>query len=237
MAEAVLEEKKASVQEVKSTAATPKQKNVVPQKAPDRVSYRLIKENDRTQRSDTPQFPPYKRFPNTDIIVWEDGTREIRWLPGEQSIFVDEQEKNGRKIPDNIIHNPNNRFEIIDGYIHVRPHEKTKIQFLDMCNRNLHSKHRTGTIEALFVRYTEELRVAELQNKQVKQKEAMMKAFEATPEMVMLHAQKLNIPIINNITQGSREFEAIQADYRQMAMDFPNDFLKVFDDESLTALN
>ena len=63
----------------------------------------------------------------------------------------------------------------------------------------------------------------------------MLKAFDATPDLVMFHAVHLNIPLINNITQGSREYEAIEADYRQMAMDFPDDFLKVFDDESLTA--
>jgi hypothetical protein len=131
-------------------ADEPKKKIFGQQKKPDVVLYRLIKENDRTIRKDTPQFPPYKRFPNTDIIVWEDATREIRWLPGEQSIFVDEQEKNGRNIPENIIHNPNNRFEIIDGEIRVRPHEKTKILFLDMCNRNADSKHSTGTIQPLF---------------------------------------------------------------------------------------
>ena len=68
----VLEEKKASVKEKTPIADPPKQKNVVPQKAPDRISYRLIQENDRTIRTDTPQFPPYKRFPNTDIIVWHE---------------------------------------------------------------------------------------------------------------------------------------------------------------------
>lgn len=198
-------------------------------KKPDNVIYRLLKKNDRTERTDTPEYPPYRRFPNKDIIVWEDATREIRWLPGEQSIFVDEQEKNGRKIPDNILNNQNNRFEVIDGYIRVRPHEKTKIQFLDMCNRNIDSEHRTGTVEALFSKYTEEMKSAEMTDKQDKQVEAMGKAATATPDQVYAHAIRLNIPLINNLTQGSRDYEAIRADYRQKAMDFPDDFLKVFD--------
>lgn len=219
-------------------AEEPKKKIFGANKLPNQVVYRLIQKNDRTTRTDTPEYPPYKRFPNTDIITWNYGTeekpdlatREIRWLPGEQSIFVDEQEKGGRKIPDNILHNPNNRFEIIEGYIRVRPHEKTKIYFLDICNRNANSEHRTGTVAALFTKYTEEMKSAELSAKQDKQVEAMGKAAKATQEQIYAHAMKLNIPLINNLTQGSREYEAIRADYRQLAMDFPDDFLKVFDE-------
>ena len=228
--------KRASVQEKK--ADEPKKKIFGEQKKPDRIIYRLVKQNDVKQREDTPLYPPYRRFPNKDIITWiykdEDGeeseaTREIRWLPGEQSIFVDEQEKDGRKIPDNILNNPNNRFEIIEGYIRVRPHEKTKIYFLDICNRNIDSEHRTGTVEALFSKYTEEMKSAEMTEKQDRQVEAMGKAAAATQEQVYAHAIKLNIPLINNLTQGSREYEAIRADYRQMAMDFPVEFMKVFE--------
>lgn len=210
-------------------AEEPKKKVFGVQKKPDLVVYRLIKKNDKTQRPDTPDYPPYKRFPNIDIITWEDGTREIRWLPGEQSFFTDEQEKNGRKIPDNIIHNPNNRFEIIDGFIKVQPHQKTKIQFLDMCNRNSESEYRTGSVEALFTKFTEEKRIGELKEKQVKQKEAMLKSLDATDDQIFAHAIILNIPIINNLTGGSREYEAIVTDYRQTAIDNPVEFLRVFD--------
>lgn len=209
------------------------------QKAADLVVYRLLKKNDRTERTDTPEYPPYIRFPNKDIIVWdfknEDGaietaTREMRWLPGEQSIFVDEQEKNGRKIPDNILNNPNNRFEIIDGLLKVRPHEKTKIYFLDLCNRNSESEHRTGTVGAIFKKFTEEDRIAELKTKQVKQKEAVQKAFEASDEVIYASAMRLNIPLINNLTNGSRDYESIVADYRQVAMDNPIEFMNVYED-------
>lgn len=224
-------------------AEEPKKKIFGQLKKPDVIIYRLIKENDRTIRTDTPRFPPYRRFPNTDIIVWEfdtgtrdengkpiktEATREIRWLPGEQSIFVDEQEKNGRKIPENILHNPNNRFEIIEGDVRVQPHQKTKIYFLDICNRNVDSPHRTGTVEALFSKYTEEKRITELKEKQVKQQEAMTKAFGVSEEQVYAHALRLNIPIVDNLTGASREYESILTDYRQMAMDNPTEFLNVY---------
>jgi hypothetical protein len=233
MAEVAFEEKKASDKKIQ--IVEPPKKPAVQFKPPSNVVYRLLKTNDRTQRTDTPLYPPYKRFPNTDIIVWEDATREIRWLPGEQSIFVDEQEKGGRKIPDNILNNPNNRFEINDGEIRVRTHEKTKIYFLDICNRNADSQHRTGTIQPLFKKYTEKQRIEDLGIKQSKQKEAMNKSFDATPELVYFHAIHLNIPLMDAVTGASREIDALITDYRQMAMDFPVEFLKVFDDENITA--
>ena len=214
-------------------ADAPKKKIFGEVKGPDVIIYRLLKQNDVKQREDTPLYPPYIRFPNKDIIVWNDATREIRWLPGEQSIFVDEQEKGGRKIPDNILENPNNRFEIINGDIRVRPHEKTKQYFLDICNRNIDSEHRTGTVPAIFKKYTEEARIAELSEKQTKQQEAMAKAFGATEELIYFHAPFMNIPTISPATNGSRDFEAIRTDYRQLAMDNPMAFLNVFDKKSL----
>lgn len=233
MAEATVS-RKASVLE-NTNAEPPKSKWQAEQKKPDVIIYRLLKPNDRTLRTDTPLYPPYRRFPNKDIIVWEDATREIRWLPGEQSIFVDEQEKDGRKIPDNILNNPNNRFEIIDGDIRVRPHEKTKQYFLDICNRNIDSEHRTGTVEAIFRKYTEEVRVAELGVKQEKQQVAMQASFSASPDLIYFHAPFLNIPLVNNLTMASREIEAIRTDYRQMAIDNPVEFLRIFEDENLTS--
>lgn len=217
----------------KKSQEQPKKKIFGELKKPDVVIYRMIKTNDMKMRDDTPLYPPYKRFPNYDIITWEDGTRAIRWLPGEQSIFVDEQEKDGRKIPENILNNPNNRFEIINGDILVQPHQKTKIQFLDICNRNADSPHRTGSVQAVFRKYSEDKKVEVLSEKQNKQQEAIDKAFSATPEQITFHADYLNIALIDRQTQASRSDAAIITDYRQIAIDDPVKFLKTFDDEDL----
>lgn len=225
MAEDVLEEKKASVKKTNSVFGTPKQ--------PSLIIYRLLKQNDVKMREDTPLYPPYIRFPNYDIIQWEGGTRAIRWLPGETTIFVDEQEKNGRVVPENIRDNPNNRFEIFDGEIKVRPHQKTKIQFLDMCNRNAESEYKTGTLPGIFARYSEDKKVEQLAAKQIKQKAAIEKSFNADEYQIAFHAKYLGIPMIDGATSSTRTLEAVMADYRQIAMDKPEQFLKTFDDEDL----
>jgi hypothetical protein len=216
----------------KSSNSLPKKKIFGVQKSPDLIIYRMITPNEKI-RDDSPLYPPYRRFPNYDIIEWEGGSRAIRWLPGETSIFVDEQEKNGRVVPDGVVNNPNNRFEIIDGEIRVPPHQKTKIQFLDLCNRNADSEHRTGSVQPLFRRYSEERKVADMKAKQSKQKEALDKAYEASDEQIAFHAKYLGIPMFDHSTSATRTPDAIITDYRQAALDKPDDFLKTYDDEDL----
>lgn len=231
--------------EVKNTPAvekknTNKKSSFGTVKEADVIIYRLEKENEKL-RDDTPKFPPYIRFPNTDVIQWNFGTeqepewgeRAIRYLRGYPTIFVDEQEKNGRVVPENVLNNPNNRFEIINGEIIVRPHEKAKIQFLDYCNRNSKSPYRTGKTVTLFSRYSEEGRTQDLKAKQELQKVAFEKAFSADEEQIAFHAKYLGIPLIDPATTATRKPDSIITDYRQKAIDDPKKFIETYDDQDL----
>lgn len=209
-----------------------------PKKA-DIIVYRLVERNNKL-RDDTPPYPPYKRFPNTDIITWNFGTeqnpdwreRAIRYLPGFQSIFVDEQEANGRVIPEQVIANAP-RFEIIEGEIKVRPHEHTKIKFLDLCNRNVNSPNRTGRVEAIFEKYSEENVVKQKSDKLKAQREAIILAASASDEQIAFHAKYLDVSLIDPVTQATRTKEAIKADYEEAALGNPEKFTETFNDPDL----
>lgn len=209
------------------------------ERKPDQIIFRLLQPNQKL-RDDTPMYPPLKMFPNTDIITWNFGTtdkpdwseRAIRYLPGYATIFVDEQEKDGRVIAKDILDRAP-KFEIIDGDIRVRPTEKTKLQFLDICNRNIDSPNRTGRVEILFGRYTEAKKIEQLAGMQEKQQEALEKAFKASDEQIAYHAKYLGIPMIDGPTSATRTAKAIITDYRQVAIDNPELFLKTYDDEDL----
>lgn len=209
-------------------------------KEADIIIYRLDKQNEKL-RDDTPPYPPYLRFPNTDVIQWNFGTekepdwgeRAIRYLRGYPTIFVDEQEKNGRVVPENVLNNPNNRFEIINGDVTAKPHEKARIQFLDICNRNSNSPYRTGKIPTLFSRHSEVARTQNLKAKQGLQKEAFEKAFAADETQVAFHAKYLGIPLIDAATTATRDYESVLTDYRQMAIDNPKKFIETYDDQDL----
>lgn len=208
-------------------------------KNPDLIVYRLVDRNNKL-RDDTPPYPPYKRFPNTDIISWNYGSeknpdwreRAIRYLPGYQSIFVDEQEANGRIIPEQVIANAP-RFEIIEGEIKVRPHEHTKIKFLDLCNRNVNSPNRTGRVEAIFEKYSEEEVIKKKSDKLKAQREAITLAAQATPEQIAFHAKYLGISIMDSVTHATRTLEAIKADYEECALENPEKFIQTFNDPDL----
>jgi hypothetical protein len=210
-------------------------------KAPEQIIYELLEKNDRRMRDDTPIYPPYIEFPNKDTILWNYGTedqpdwaeRVIRFLPGFESIFVDEQEKDGRIIPENILNNRANKFIINKGHIKVRPAEKQKIKFLDMCNRNGDSPYRTGKVKAIFARKSEEKTIQETSTKQLRQQDAFAKAFNATESQIAFHAKYLGIPLVLSDTNASRTLIAVQTDYRQKALDDPDGFLKTFDDQDL----
>jgi hypothetical protein len=72
-----------------------------------------------------------------------------------------------------------------------------------------------------------------LSAKQELQQKAITKAFSADEGQIAFHAKYLNIPTIDHATSATRTFEAVQTDYRQVAMDQPEIFLKTYDDEDL----
>jgi hypothetical protein len=211
--------------------AEPKAKKTNPfdglKKEPEMIVFKLLKENPTVKgREDTPLFPPLISLKNTDIIKWKDGERAIRYLHGWQSIFVDEQEANGRVVPENVLANPLNRLEIIDGEIRVRPSENTKLKFLEMCNKNANSEYRTGKVAAIFARFSEDTNASSLKEKQNLQKKAFDKAFAADPQYVFDNAPKLSIPL-NAQTGEGRSFDAVFADFKQYALNYPEKFLEV----------
>lgn len=205
-----------------------------PKKAPDSVIFRLLIKNKKI-RKDTPIYPPYIRIPNTDIIVWTDektdteGTRAIRYLPSEKSIFVDEQEKGGRVIPNTVLNNPNNRIEIIDGDIRCKPHEATKIQFLEMCNRNLDSVHRTGRTAASFCKYNSVRSDKDRLEIGKKRQQAVKLSGEISQEQYIQHVALLRIAMSDDYTNETREDDAILADYLQVASEDPKRFLDTYE--------
>lgn len=203
-----------------------------PKKEADVILFKLLNTNAK-ERPDTPLYPPVVMFPARDVIEWDGGERAIRYLSGWNTIFVDEQEANGRIIPDSVLNNTKNIIEFNEGEVKVRPHEKTKLQFLRFCNRNADSPHRTGKVPPLYSEYSEEKKTNELQLRQARQREALEKAFTAKESQIAFHAQYLGISPIDPATSATRTIEAIRADYQQFAIDNPDGFLRTFNDDDL----
>lgn len=89
-------------------------------------------------------YPKSKTIPSVDEVYmqWKDkktgelqeGLRTIRYIPGESSIFADEQ-----KVDDSDLNRLAKRLGVIrfvNGYLVVHGTEKTKRDYLDLCNWN-----------------------------------------------------------------------------------------------------
>lgn len=208
-------------------------KSSLPKHQPTQIIFRLINENPIIKgRTDVPRYPPYISLKNTDTIVWTDEKtgerydRSIRYLTGYESVFVDEQEKNGRVISQNILENPANKFEIISGEMKFRPSEKAKILFSRMRNANADSEYRTGRVTALYSEYSEAKEIAIKKEKQELQKEAFEKAYKVSDDEIIKYSQSLNISLVDE-TGATRVMEAIATDFREIAIENPKQFLEV----------
>lgn len=212
-------------------------------KKPDTIIYQLINRNDMSMRKDTPEFPPYIKKKNVDVIDYIlpekiEGLGDkgdvvqtaIRYLHGERSIFVYEQEKNGRDIPENVLHNQKNDIEIINGRIAIKPSEKTKMQFLDYVSWNVNSPYKSGRVQPIIARLSEEETAKVELEKMRKQKDASDKAFEADEYFVAAHCEILSIPLIDFASSGGRTFDAVRKDYIKRASEDPDKFLSTFKD-------
>lgn len=216
-----------------ASASKEQVKTTIIKKEPDYVIFRLINENPIIRgRDDIPKYPPYIRLKNTDVIVWKDEKtgekyeRAIRFLNGHESIFVDEQEKNGRVIPPQMLKSDKNEFLILNGEMRFRPTERAKIQFARVRNANADSEHRTGRIAAIYKEYNEKAETVERKEFQNMVKEAMDKAYNTDISDIMQYASLLNISI-NGADGGSREADAIKSDFIQRAIDQPKQFLDI----------
>lgn len=212
-------------------------------KKPDTIIYRLIEKNNMGLRTDTPEYPPYIKKKNTDVIDYilpkdieglgkegETVQTAIRYIHGEKSIFVYEQEKNGRDIPENVLHNQKNDLEIINGDIRVRPSEKTKIQFLDYASWNLDSPYKSGRVQPIIARLSEESTAKSEIERMRKVKDATDKAFEADDFFMAAHCEALVINLIDYASSGGRTADAVRKDYIKRATDDPDKFLSTFKD-------
>lgn len=214
-----------------ATATAQRQQAFQP-KAAEKVVYRLIKQNEKT-REDTPLYRPLIILQNTDTISENGQLRNIRYIKGHKSIYVEDQEEGNRPLPENLVHNQQNKIQVVDGFIEVSPKDKTLIEFLDKTNKNQDSKFRYGNTTPLFKRVTEDTEVDERLSKQDLVEQALKLAASADDIQLEFHAKYLEIPILDPYTNASRSIKAIKADYKQTALDSPKKFIDSFNDPEL----
>jgi hypothetical protein len=200
-------------------------------KEPEMYIFRLLKEHPKYHEGAS-IFPPNFLIPNTDTILWNYGTeeapdfqpREIRYIDGMKTIFVDEQEKNGT-LADNVVNKQTNVIQFNNGFLRVPSWNKPLVQFLminNQCSKNTNKFKMISNTYMVLDYGDNDDTVVELGKKKDR---AYDLARSASEDDMIPHAKFLGIPFIHASTGEERDMDAIREDYKVKALADPEKFL------------
>mgnify|MGYP006269223637 CR=1 FL=1 len=216
------------------TIGAPTTKKTVVKKAkkePELYIFRLVEEHPKANPSASP-FPPVFSIPNQDTILWNYGTeaepdfqpREIRYIDGLKTIFVDEQEAKA-PLADSVLNKQTNLLTFEQGYLKVDSWNKTKYQYLllsNQCEQNTNKFKMVKNTYRLLDFVNNDDNIVELGKKKDR---AYDLARSASEDDMIPHAKFLGIPFRHSSTGEDRDMEAIREDYKAKALESPEKFL------------
>ena len=201
-------------------------------KEPEYYVFRLVKEHPKYYESAS-IFPPKFVIPNKDTILYEEEkegvksmvVKRIRYIDGLDSIFVDDQEKNG-ELPEYMINRPGNEIVFENGFLRVPAYNRALLQFLKLGNQCEQQTNKFKQVESVY----RLLDFGNTDEKQIALGKSKDKAYDLARTMpdedMIPHAKFLGIPFIHTTTGEDRDMEAIREDYKSKALDNPEAFLK-----------
>jgi hypothetical protein len=179
------------------------------------------------------QFPPRFMLANTDIIFDEEAgyKRAIRYLPGINTLWVDEQEN----LPENIV-NRRPSITFVDGYLYVPSTDRMLVEFLTKSNRCLNAENRDENMPATYEMMNfEAISKKNIQNVKTKH-EAMKIALSASEQSMLEHIDYLGITKVN--VQGlEKDSDELRVEYVAVAENKPELFLKSYNNPTTKALH
>lgn len=155
----------------------------------------------------------------------------IRYYDGCSTLFVDEQPQLKETIDTFVA--STRELHFVRGYLEIYGYETTLKNYLDWCSWNEESPYRVKKVDAVFkLLDSEAARVVEADNLN-RMEEALEKAKNAKPKHMRIHAKFLEIPELDFITSAMLSDDAIRTEYRKVAMNKPELFLRTFNDKTL----
>ena len=182
------------------------------------TTYRLYKER-KDRKTGRTKFPIVHMLKAEDIIYDpEKGiNRKIRYIPGEPSIFEDEQKE------DSMVKSP---ITFSNGLLMVDYTNPTLKKYLDMCNANASNPDRISQGPPVFKRLDFEKDAKEKMEKEIQSMDALRTVFEMPLNKLLGYAQVLGV----NIDKSTDE---IRYDMKVMAEKDPVKFIAGLDDPKM----
>ena len=180
-------------------------------------TYKLVKE--RRDRKGHIKFPVVHMIKAEDIIYDpEKGVnRKIRYIPGEPSIFEDEQKE------ESMVKSP---ITFSNGFLRVDYTNPTLKKFLDMCNANKSNPNRMSNKVASFMLMDYEKTAQEKLEKSVKSMDALRTVFDLELDKLIAYAGVLGI-------NTKKSTDEIRYDMKVLAEKDPDKFMAGLDDPKM----
>lgn len=208
-------------------ATKPKNKTI---KAPAKYIFRLVNENDPNMAKYLgryEKYPPYVSIPAEDTIYYDGNLVNIRYIPGVQSIFVEEQTEK-LKVPQNVIDRAPKSIAFSKGYLEVPAGNKQLLKFLELTNGNERCKNRVQGKPIVFTIISEVEDAQKELELLDKQEEAILIARDLKDEEVMVLSKFLGVPFINYLDGSERDISLIRKDLRKKAIGEPVTFIDAY---------
>lgn len=159
------------------------------------------------------------------------GRHLIRYYDGCTTLFIDDQPKDKETI-DQLVTNTR-EMSFLHGYISIYGYETLLKQYMDWCSYNGDSPYKIPTTETIFILLDSE-KASKVEAEQLDLAEQAMKlAKEAKKAKMMIHAQYLGVPFLDEKTGNDRSEEAIRTSYRMVAKNDPAKFIRSYNDKSI----
>lgn len=161
----------------------------------------------------------------------EKGLQMIRLLKGVPSIWAKDQ----KDIPENKVGKMMEFLEWPKGsrFMYVQKHNKTKLEFMELCCHNRLNPHRTKESKTEFFLYDPELAAKEKLAIEMKEIQMLMKAQTQPLEKMKKHLFYLGGKLVHDITGAPKSEEALRMDYLLLAKRNPIEFEKSFDSKEV----
>lgn len=188
-----------------------------PSKPKSPTVYRLSNQFTRVMPNGSKRYPVVYILPNTDVIYDPDtdAQRTIRYIPGEKSIWADEQSPSAA--------NKRTSLSFTNGSLVVPPENPQLKLFMDLTNKNASNPNRIRTVQATFEVYNAE-REATFNIEQASlQLEAQQMALKMPLDKLLGYARVLGV----NINKSTDE---IRYDMKVIAQGNPEMFVNGIDD-------
>jgi len=178
-------------------------------------------------------FKPFQNIVFTSQIVWKGQRRMLRYYDGCTTIFQDKQPKDKETIDQLISGTNRDKYNFLEGKFGCYGDEKMLLLYMNICSWNGESVFKTRTSDTIFIPVNADKKATEESSRLDRIETALQYAREATTNKMLIHANYIGIPIVDNDSGNELSEKEIRTAYRKEASRNPENFIESYGNQSI----